>query len=100
MYLEYQDPLDKQYQLTDNDNHYQSYRGFNVITINPGSKFIIKSIPKKFLQKMLSVGINRNTEVTVCRIAPFNGLVQIKLGNLNLGLRQADFLQLELMQVE
>ena len=62
--------------------------------LTPGSKFIIKEIPKQFMQRMLAFGIKRNAEVTICRIAPFNGLIQIKIGNLSLGLRQSDFQQL------
>lgn len=63
-------------------------------SLTPGSKFIIREIPKKFMQRMLAFGIKRNVEVTICRVAPFNGLIQLKIGNLSLGLRQSDFKQL------
>lgn len=71
-----------------------------MINIVAGSRFIIKKVPKRFVQRMVALGINRNAEIKISRIAPFNGLIQIELGNLNLGLRQDDLLQLELEPVE
>lgn len=65
-----------------------------------GSKFVIKSMPRNFVQRMIALGINKNTQIKISRIAPFQGSVQIELGNLNFGLRRSDFLQLELEPIE
>jgi len=71
-----------------------------VTALKPGNKFIIKSIPQNCLQKMLAFGLKRNCIVTIARIAPFNGILQLKLGSLSLGIRQADFLKFGLELVE